>query len=362
MARRKGRVGAPVGIVMAVGAIAALFWNEGRSVDRIKTIDTGRDAVTEGDPGRVDASLQGKLVHLVGPATGGDIADTVFRIELTALRLDRRIDMYQWVETKKGRDGHTEYEYRKAWRNERVTGFDDNRYVNPEMPYRDQTFYPAEARLGAYRLSRALLDDLDAGLAVIPSPIDLPKVGPLRLEGERLYSGDPKQQDIGDLRIAFNAAPEQTVSVLAGMAGGELLAFRTEHGDLAMIEPGAMNADAMLALAETRNAYLTWGIRLAGTAAIFFGLFLLLSSAVSWIPFAQGLARAGAALIAIVLAVPIALSVIAFAWLWFRPLWAIGLFCVAALGPIFLVLRGRRANRAPAMAHAMPPPPPPPPR
>lgn len=361
MARRKGRLGGPIGIVMAVGAIAALFWNEGRSVDRIKTIAEGRDAVVEGDLGRVDPALQGQLVHLVGPATGGDIADELFKINLSALRLDRHVDMYQWVERKQTRDGNTSYEYRKEWRNTRQTGFQHSGYVNPAMPYQDKRFYPAETMLGAYRLSRALVDDLSAAEKITPDPIDLPKVGPLRLEGDRLYSGDPGNREIGDLRIEFSAVPEQTVSVLAGLANGELLAFRTEHGDLAMIEPGAMNADAMLALAETRNAYLTWGLRLVGTGAIFLGLFLLLSSAVSWIPFAQGLAKAAAALIAIVLAVPIALSVIAFAWLWFRPLWAIGLFCIAAIGPIFLVLRGRRANREPAIASAAPPPPPPPP-
>lgn len=363
MARRDRGGNVIIAVLFALASIGLLFWNEGRSVERIKTIDAGRDVVAEGNLVRIDAALQGRLVHLAGKATGGEIADDVFHTSASALRLDRKVEMYQWVEEKRTHDHNTTYSYTMGWRASRQTGFHfPNGHVNPAMPYRDKSFYPAAARLGAYRLSRGLVDELDADRTVTPRGVSVANIGELRLAGDLLYSGDPDHAELGDLRIGFTTVQDQTVSVLAGLADGELVEFRTAHGDLAMIEPGAMDAGAMLALAETRNAWLTWSLRIAGTVIIFLCLYFVLSSSISWIPFARGLARAAAALVAIVLAVPIAVSVIAFAWLWFRPLWAIGLFCLAALGPIFLVLRDQRARRAPAVASAMPPPPPPPPR
>jgi hypothetical protein len=357
MARGRG-VGAVFGIVLALAGVGLLVWNEGRSVARLHTIAAGRDAVVEADPARVDSGPPDRLLHLIGEAGGDRVADPDFAVALAALRLDRKVEMYQWVEQKRNRDGGTEYTYSREWRDSPQHGFTHPvGHENPGMPYRSARFYAGKPALGGYTLSRALLDEMTAAEPVAPAAVAVPRLPALTVLDGRLHSGAPAAPQVGDLRVGFTAVANQTVSVLAAAANGALVPFRTADGDLAMVEPGAMDAGAMLDLADRRNALATWAIRAAGTVAVFLGLMVLLRSAVAWIPFAQGLARGAATLLALVLAIPVALSAIAFAWLWFRPLWAVALLLAASAVPVWLALRQRR--QAPARHAAATPPPPP---
>jgi hypothetical protein len=365
MARRRSG-SAVVGIVLACAGIALLFWNEGRAVDRLQTIAAGRDAVVEADPDRLDAGGPERLLHLVGEARGERVADPDFKVTLPALRLDRKVEMFQWVEKKQTRDGTTDYTYTREWSETEHRGFHvADGHANPGMPYRSARFYADTPRLGRYTFSQTLLDELEAEQPVTPTAVEVPHLPPLTLRDGRLHSRADGAPEVGDMRVGFAAVANQTVSVLAVSMSGVLQPFRTPDGDLAMVEPGAMTAAAMLDLADTRNAVLTWGLRFLGAVLVFLGLLAAFRAAVSWIPFAQGLARGAAALLALVLALPIALSTIAFAWLWHRPLLAVGLLLVAAIVPAALVLRGERARRAGAtagLARTSPSPPPPPPR
>lgn len=70
------------GILLFFGSFALIWWNEGRSVDRIKTLDQGRDQVVSVPSDRYDPSLRGQLLHMSGPAVSNEVlADPLFGVQ-----------------------------------------------------------------------------------------------------------------------------------------------------------------------------------------------------------------------------------------------------------------------------------------
>jgi len=91
--------------------------------------------------------------------------------------------------------------------------------------------------------------------------------------------------------------------------------------------PGVKSAAEMFTTAEDENRTLTWVLRLIGAAVMFFGFLLILNPLVvvaDMVPFVGSILGAGAALVALVLTIALSSAIIALAWLWYRPLVAIG--------------------------------------
>src|SRR6478672_6109405 len=95
-------VGAIIGIVLVIGSIVLLWWNEGRAVEAIRALDQGARQVVEVNPATMGSGAEGRLVHLSGMAeTRAPARDSAFGIGgETLLRLRRTAEMYQWVEHK----------------------------------------------------------------------------------------------------------------------------------------------------------------------------------------------------------------------------------------------------------------------
>ena len=117
--------GVLIGLILFVIAFPLLFWNEGRSVKRYKTLEEGGGAVISVTAEAVDPANDGKLVHMTGEAvTDVTLTDPEFGISANALKFKRIVEMYQWEEstekeTKKKVGGGTEtkttYSYSKTW-------------------------------------------------------------------------------------------------------------------------------------------------------------------------------------------------------------------------------------------------------
>src|SRR5258708_39965505 len=59
-------VGALIGILLVIGSIILLWWNEGRAVEAIRALDRGAKQLIEAQADAVDTAKEGKLVHLSG--------------------------------------------------------------------------------------------------------------------------------------------------------------------------------------------------------------------------------------------------------------------------------------------------------
>jgi uncharacterized membrane protein len=98
-----------------------------------------------------------------------------------------------------------------------------------------------------------------------------------------------------------------------------------------MAVPDVKSAADMFKAAEDENRMLTWVLRLIGAAVMFFGFVLILNPLVvvaDVVPFVGSILGAGAALVALVLTIALGSAIIALAWLWYRPLLAVGALAI----------------------------------
>jgi hypothetical protein len=354
-------VGALVGILMVIGSVILLWWNEGRAVEAIRALDQGARQTVEAKANAVDPANDGKLVHLSGlMETQAPARDAAFGVGAdNLLRLKRTVEMFQWTEHKSTRSQknlggsettETTYSYHKEWADHPV---DSSRFHEAEghrnatMPVRSTTIDSQDARLGAYRVDRGLLDEVAAFGAFDPAPAATLPAG-YRKDGDMLYRGDNSAAPaLGDIRIHYAAVPAQTMSIVAAQAGGALAPFHADSGyKIALAEPGIVPAAAMFREKAQEESVLTWILRAVGFAVMLIGFWLMaspLSVLVGVIPFFEELVGIGAFLLAAMIAVSLALIVIAAAWIAHRPLIGGGLI-LAGFALAFLL---RRLHRPP---------------
>ena len=113
------------GIIIIPIAIVALWWNEGNSVETANSLKEGAANVVHVSSDKVDAANEKKLIHVTGEAKAvGPVVDDDYGLSVPALRLERKEEIYQWVENKKsetrqkvggGEETTTTYSYDKKW-------------------------------------------------------------------------------------------------------------------------------------------------------------------------------------------------------------------------------------------------------
>lgn len=380
------------GLVLILAAFVLLFWNEGRAVERHKTLNEGAEAVVSTSAAQVDPALDGELVHVTGPADSSEIlVDETFGVQVPALRLERQVEMYQWQEDKRtkkekktggGTRTETTYSYDKTWsekpidsgRFQRTSG-----HENPAaMPWRSRQVEADRVTLGGYRLSPALVGKIDAWE---PLPVESAEQLPegirerARIHDGGLYVGDgePSSPQVGDVRIAFRVVQPTEVSVVAQQSGATLSRYQAAAGGtIALLEIGRVGPDAMFEAAQRSNTLVTWGLRAGGFFLMFLGFVMVfkpLSVMADVLPFLGNLMEAGTGILSFLLAGLFSLVTIAVAWIFYRPLLGIGLVVLAVAVVVLLVRRSRKAKRESTRttssrpgepAAAAPPPPPPP--
>ncbi|MCL2029154.1 MAG: TMEM43 family protein [Deltaproteobacteria bacterium] len=355
--------GVIVGLLLLVGGLVLLWWNEGRAVITAKALEEGAGLVVSVAADRVDPVNEGRLVHVAGRAqVEGLLADPDFPfVSAPALILERRVEMFQWREDQETREvkklggsveTETTYTYRKVWSGSLYSSsrfYDSAGHSNPSsLPYSDLTLKASGARLGAFSLPQDLLN-LSA-----TETLRVPENAPLEGRGQAsaggIYLGNnPNAPEIGDVRIQYAYAPMQDVSVVARQTGDSFDAFPVSGGkrSLQMLKPGLADAAAIFEDAHTENMILTWILRAAGTLlGLCLGLYLVfrpLSVAGDVIPALGSLLGIGLGLAAFFLGLAIALLVIALAWLFYRPL--LGIFMLAAAAATAYGLRALAKRR-----------------
>ncbi len=268
-----------LGILLFLAAFFLLYWNEGRailhhkalksetgkvisvsanSVDPVNNgklihvtgIASGQGALTDGpaqgigerpipvSPNRVDPANQGKLVQVSGRAeSGAYIPDREFGISVKAIKLERRVLMYQWNEENVPGAAPA---YEKIWS---IQPIQSSRFQQPQghanpgvFDYRSFRWISPRVSMGAFSLPYAVVKEIDryepfrvmGGMADPPHNIR----GRLTFYNGGYYMGrDPRQPEIGDLRIEYRIVPNARVTVTAQQEGNSFVPYRIASGE-----------------------------------------------------------------------------------------------------------------------------------
>lgn len=148
------------------------------------------------------------------------------------------------------------------------------------------------------------------------------------------YRKTSNMDSIGDTRVNFAVVLPDEISVVAKQGSSGQLESYITSGDreLLLFSRGIKTSDEMFNQAEEDNNTMTWILRFAGFIAMVIGVCLILNpiaTAFDVLPFC-GDALEGCIggciipCIALVICVPMSLLIISIAWIFYRPVFAIG--------------------------------------
>ena len=220
-------------------------------------------------------------------------ADDVFGVSAPAIRLKRLVEIYQWKEKKEeskqtklggGEETVTTYTYTKAWEDHIEDSSDFKHpegHQNPERkPYETVEFDSSDVSVGAFKLSSKLIDQMkdfeplsiDEQSAPLPAGVSKK----MKLAGGGIYMGsNPDSPEVGDSRIRFQVVKPGPVSVIGLQTGNSFQSFVSPHGETLMLTDGIKSANEMFAAEASRNATITWILRLCGFIFMWIGFTML---------------------------------------------------------------------------------------
>jgi transmembrane protein TMEM43 len=363
-----------VGIVFFIASFPLLWWNEGRAVRTEKSLHEGQGAVITVPADRVNPANNQKLVHMTGKATTNEtLTDPDFLIAANAIKLRRRVEMYQWQEKKSsetrkklggGSETVTTYSYEKAWSDRPVdsSSFKEaGEHQNPpEMPYQSKDAQAEHVTLGAFSLTSSLLDQMSDYEAIPVTDQSLSALSAelkkkLKVHSNSFYLGsDPQTPQIGDVRISFSAVMPAEVSVVSKQTGTSFEPYKASAGmDIEMLKRGAFSAQQMFQQALQANTLMTWILRAVFWFVMFLGLamfFKPISVVGDVVPLFGSMLAFGTGLFAFVVSAVLAVGTIGVAWIFYRPVLGIALLAVAIGLLVFLAMRGKKKVEATGMA------------
>ena len=377
---------------MFLAGTCLLWWNEGRTVKTGDAIVEAQQATVEMEhPDKIDASLDGKMVHATGAAVSNDILqDGMFPVAGNYTAIERNAEYYQWVENKKeekrdklggGQETVTTYTYERKWVDEPVNSgsFADPQYRGANsirIQVDDQKIYAENVSFGAYKLPDFFVKSVGTAedVAVFQDPVEYTAalmsdsaevteqdvaraVQSLNtdfndISGNTIYYGDPANVQVGDVRVTFKAVkPQNDISIMAQVKGETFTQYVAKNGyTFSRLNNGTASAAEMVQQAKDENDMIKWACRLLGILLVIGGLkgiFNFLVILLKVVPFLASIMNFGVGLICTVLGLAWSLIVIGLAWVFYRPLLGISLLVIAGGLIAFLVIRGK--NKKPAL-------------
>jgi Transmembrane protein 43 len=360
-------IGALFGVVLLIGCIWLLIWNEGRAIQTYRALSEGASQVVSINSAAVDPSNDGKLVHISGAVKSDQVPkDGQFGVIADgAVGLSRQVEMYQWVEksesqTKKtlggGEETTTTYSYAKEWRSSVVNSndfkqADDHR--NPDRMPNGATFTAKTAHVGAFMVpgneiagigDHSPLSLNDSDIKHIADQIGAGR--PAKRSADGAYIGlNESLPDVGDIRITFQRIDVETASIVGKQNHDAIVSFgTTNHRDIFLTAGGNVDADHMFQSAQSENNLITWLVRAGGLIGLFISfklMFGLLPILGDLIPIVGSILGFGTSIVAFVLTLVIGPIAIAIGWFAYRPLLSIGIIAGGML-IAFLITRLRR--------------------
>ena len=374
------RLRSSLGTVLGAGAvvlisIGGLVWNESNLVSMRKALDESESLVQElPSIAEVDSKYEDRLVHLTGlVTTPSSVEDAIFGVSLSnTLKLKRSVEMYQWseskhVKTKKKTGGSTEktttYSYDKKWLHyvENSDQFNRAGYENPEsIPFQDLVDVADPISLGIFTLPEEVYNKIHGFEVLSPPPslTNIPestknttaKITIYEDQGFYIGEGDSSNPIVGDVRVTFSQIPSKNITIVARQTGNSFGEYTTSNDrEILLVEDGKLSTNEMFDKANSEMTTLAWIIRLVAFGAMWMAFAAMAEPLVVFADVLPILGSCVGGIVQVVsglLAFLVSLVTIALAWLFFRPLFSLALFGIAAAVAIGLsMLRGRKKDQ-----------------
>src|SRR3990167_2237112 len=311
-----------LGIALIVGSFILVFWNEGHSLHSAQSLQQTLHVLVTVPNAPIDPKNNLKVVYFNGLATTQDVLkEPLFNVSETAIKLERKVEMYQWqqntkTKTEKNAGGSetevTTYTYSAIWSTNLINSSefkDQTGHQNPtHMPLQSTTHYAPSVTVGDYSLPAELIKQIDNATNVDLSKADVTTLQAkfnkaVQMDGNDLYVGtSPQSPTIGDLRISMSVVLPQTVSIIAQQFEKTLQAYMAPAGEsVILLEMGQQTPQHMIQLEESKNTTMTWLLRGVSLLMMVIGIALLMQPVVilaDVIPFFGSIVGFGTGLIA----------------------------------------------------------------
>ncbi|MCL1916682.1 MAG: TMEM43 family protein, partial [Desulfovibrionaceae bacterium] len=325
--------------------------------------------------------------------------DPVFGVSINAIRLERTVEFYQWMEQSKsekkkklggGEETVTTYTYAPKWTSRPV---DSSEFTDPQARTANKNIVLAglenfktqatNVTFGAYRLPEFMINSLSGAISlnVSLSETTIAKLNKdlalaaqeprgeaqvpqddnmltqqtsaqmVHVSGDTVLLGaSPSTPRIGDVRVTFKETRPDTVSIIAKLNGDTFETYRASNGKtVSQLSMGTRSLENIYGAAHSSNATMTWILRVVGALLIIAGLKLIvapLAVIADVIPLLGSIVGAGAGLVCTLLGLAWSLVIIAIAWLRFRPLIGGCILALAAVLIALLFIKGRSRKAA----------------
>lgn len=365
------------GILLFIVGTILLWWNEGRAVKTTKMLNEAAGVTVEmTDIGTIDPQFDGKLVHATGmTATIDSLIDSDFGVGVTAVKFNRKVEYYQWVENSKsqtkdkiggGQETVTTYTYEKKWVNSPVASenFHDPEYqgANRIRIAIDDLRQTAEnVSFGAYRLTKSQISSISGDQPYVFSEKDSERISnelfkeecqvdttltTVKVQNNVIsFGSNSGTPQVGDVRVTFTKVLPGEVSLMAQVSGDTFVPFTAKNGkSFSVLEMGVKSADQMYEGQHSANKIWLWILRVLGIFLVIGGLkgiFGFIETLAKVVPFIANIIGAGVGLVCSLVGFAWSFIVIAIAWLAYRPVLGISLIVIAVALVIFLA-RGKK--------------------
>lgn len=355
------------GLALLIGSIILLWYNEGRAVRTHKGLQEGGASVVSIESGSVDPGNNGKLIHVTGRVETKDtLKDDQFGVKVNALKLRRKVEMFQWVEEQQktrrkkiggGEETVTTYNYLKKWNPGLIKSSsfkEPNGHQNPaQLPFATYTKPAENINLNKFSLPSGITGQINSFYPQTLENIDTNQIANATLINDGVKSvvyvgeGTNASPQLGDVRVSFEIVASGDYSIVAKQFNNTFEPFITSNGtSLMMVDSGVVSADAMFKSAIEGNKTLTWILRVVGIILMFAAFKTILKPLVivgDLIPFVGSIVSFGTGLASGLATATLAFVVIGLAWIFYRPIIGISLLVIAA--GIFFIFWKRKQDR-----------------
>ncbi|KAL1513720.1 hypothetical protein ABEB36_003092 [Hypothenemus hampei] len=338
-----------LGFLIFVVGVYLLVWNEGEIVHHHHSLEeTFNNAITLNPFEKLQPEYEGRVVHIMGDLKVDEpLTELEYGISIQAVKLKRRVQMYQWVEEQSSSNVNDETDYQSTrdyyyvteWRDKLVDSssfYIRTGHENPTQKPLETVIYTAPSvRLGPLTLNSEIKDKFTEFEEVTSD--ERPDRPDVKLHlGIYYHCKDVWNPEVGDIRIQFYyAGPTgEPITIIAKQEKNILVPYTTSKGhQVALLRNGNLNIDEMFRAEHWDVKVSAWKLRIYGAFLIYFGVICwskLLKLIFNQIPMLTDIIS-GEAIDGrnCFLAGSIALFVIALAWVLHRPVLGMSLIFVA---------------------------------